>query len=207
MSWTRDRELRTMHPMSQVARPAPSRRLPPGRLLRDASALIVIGLVVWGWIWWSHPSLIQFSENGYEATEPLARATESTSIALPPSTGTKSETITFKSANAHFASNTADATAAFSVCVRKPASEVVGAVLASDLPKYCSQVLPIRGGTEMLWADGDPVRQYVLITLRPTKTGYAHVDGVTIDYARSWKHLHQQGRQHSPLDVSIRVKG
>lgn len=167
--------------------------------------LVLTGLIVWGVTWWRHADVLGLDGAGIDPVGvPLADAAYALNLA-DPIRSDGSETITLKSAEVHFKTNTAGVKATMSICTGRAGVDQIGAVKASDVAKYCSRVVPIRDGTKMVCTGGDRPKQYVILTLIATKVGFTRADSVRIDYQRSWDHLYQRGSLNGDLDVGIRV--
>ncbi|MCW2786981.1 MAG: hypothetical protein JWP74_3498 [Marmoricola sp.] len=127
-------------------------------------------------------------------------------ITLPDVHGNDSETLTFKSAVAHMTTNTAKSTATLAICDRRSGSDPIGAVNENNQTKisdYCTSLRTITNGTRLLWAQGWPPKEYILLVIRPEQAGTTRVDKVRYTYTRSWKHFHQQGSESGTVDITI----
>lgn len=178
------------------------------RLGRVVGFAVVLGLLLVGAWWWTHPSLLRDSSplgNISVPPRPIDEATIHVNVAAPPVKGDHSETITLHSAKAHFATNTAGVEPRFSVCVGKPGADSVLGAVSDSLDNYCSEVRPIEDGTTIDWTAGDPRAEYIVMTLKATKEGVATVDEVTFEYSRSWRNLGQRGSDRSTQHWTLRA--
>ena len=71
------------------------------------------------------------------------------------------------------------------------------------LSTYCKALRPLTKGTKLRWADGFPPREYILMTITPTRAGKAVVTQVEYKYARSARHLFQHGTDRTDVSASI----
>jgi hypothetical protein len=117
---------------------------------------------------------------------------------MAPYTGKEDpETLTFRSATAHFRRNTADAVATISVCLPRQSQNGGlaggGAVHAPTLEKYCREARPVVSGTTLQWGTESMDGEFLVLTVRPTRPGVADIDSFTFDYARDDAHGGQSG--------------
>ncbi len=189
-----------------LSTPASANRIGPGRLTLAITALVLAVSVAFFWSWWSHPHVLgQRTGMGFEAaSKPLDQAVLHVGITLPEVRGEDRETITFKAATAHFAENSASATASFAVCVRGNRAELLGAMNSQPLSAFCDEVRPIVDGTRLLWADAEKAEQYIVMSIKPTTPGSARVDEVSYEYSRGWQHFLQRGEDRT-RDVDVTV--
>jgi hypothetical protein len=107
------------------------------------------------------------------------------------------ETLTFRSATAHFRRNTAKAVATISVCLpRRSRGDGLGGggvVHAPTLHEFCREARPVVDGTTMQWGTESDDGEYLVLTVRPTRVGVAEIDSFTLDYSRDDAHGGQSG--------------
>ncbi|MGZ6768566.1 MAG: hypothetical protein ACXVEQ_19960 [Nocardioidaceae bacterium] len=180
------------HATSRVSRP---------RLLAWALAglaLIAIGI---GAHWWTHATV--FHDLGDSiAMDPLpvAKGALSSTVIFPDHDAR--ETITIKSIDANFSTNTAGARATFSICHMGAGDAVIGT--AHTARRWCHDIVPAgTGSTVRLGTSRN--RDYVFVTITPTRPGSAHLESFDIDYRRSGSHLFQRGSQTIQADRRLTV--
>jgi len=107
------------------------------------------------------------------------------------------ETLTFRSASAHFERNTANAAATISVCLpRKTLNGGLGGggvAHAPTLEDFCREATPVVPGTQLQWGTESMDGEFLVLTVRPTRPGVADVDSFTFDYTRDDAHGGQSG--------------
>ena len=198
---------------SDDALPCSASRIPRTRRTRSAVlALLTASVLVGAPVWWFNrsPTLLGTeTAMGFTfAPHPVEAAAAAVSLAIPDARGDGEETLTFQSASAHFATNTARSQAVVAICRPRRGQTPIGAVAARDVSTYCDRVLPIRRGTTMSWAEGRPADEYLILILTPTTTGFSRVDRVSYTYARDWRHGHQHGTDVTDgVDVGLRATG
>lgn len=117
---------------------------------------------------------------------------------MAPYTGKEDpETLTFRSATAHFRRNTADAVATISVCLPRQSRNGGlgggGAVHAQTLDEFCREARPVVAGTTLQWGTETMDGEFLVLTVRPTRPGVAEIDSFTFDYSRDDAHGGQSG--------------
>jgi hypothetical protein len=107
------------------------------------------------------------------------------------------ETLTFRSATAHFRRNTANAVATISVCLPRQSQNGGlgggGVAHASTLDEYCREARPVVPGTTLQWGTESMDGEFLVLTVRPTRPGIAEIDSFTFDYTRDDAHGGQSG--------------
>lgn len=128
---------------------------------------------------------------------PVSSSTMQFGIMAPYVGKEDSETLTFRSATAHFRRNSANATATISVCRPRGSSNGGlgggGAVQESTLKKYCQKAHPVVSGTKLRWGTTSSRGEFLVLTVSPTRPGVADVDSFTLDYSRDQAHGGQSG--------------
>ncbi len=169
---------------------------------------IVVALVAglgWGVWWWRHPSLLANaspSGNALFMPMPVGRATAYVTVAIGSDAD---EVIELRRITARFKVNTAKATTAFHICRPHAGSDPIGALTDISLSEYCARVTPVTDGTRFHFSTSARPADYIVLTITPTVPGQVHVDQITFDYARSWRHLGQRGTETSAQDWRLRV--
>jgi len=187
----------------EQARSAQSWRKPV--LIAMIAAVLFGSYLAWGW--WSSPSVLgDRTGGGMYATRNLTQSSPVYFGITTPGSGVEEETITFRSApKAHFADNSANATAEFLICVRAEGVESgIGAGDDEMVATYCGDVRPIRDGTKLHWGNDEPIRESILLRIKPTFIGTARVDRVTYDYSRG-RGFHQRGKDEADAEVTVKV--
>lgn len=186
----------------------PARRWTWRRTVTAVVAAVLVGGLGWaGWVW-THPTL--FTDSGITSTfnpAPVKDAAAWGDIAAPADPKEK-ETLVLHGITAHFATNTAHATARFAICRSKePNSSVLNMSFSHPPADYCESVRAVTEGTRFtIRPDREGVKlDYIVIIIEPTTPGVAHVDRVTMDYSRSWGHLRQHGKDSSKQDWIVKV--
>jgi hypothetical protein len=202
------------HPEPPPGAPAPGddsqadRRGKPLRKVSVAAAgLGAAALVVaatGGVRWWTSPTLFEDGgPGGFSAhPQPMARATLYVGIAFPKADAPR-EQVMFSSARASLAPGSTEVTTWFSVCRNRHLEGTYGLGTSNtDKPEvFCSQVRPLEPGTTMtLNRDRD---EYIVLTIRPERSGKAKLTAIDLTYSRGWGHLRQHGTQHLPQDIEL----
>jgi hypothetical protein len=176
-----------------------------GRLLAVAAGAVVFAwFVAAGVRWWTHPDLLGSQiGNGFSSLDPqsLARSQITFGITYPHGKG-NTATMTFRSAPAmQFGTNTARATATFSVCYpRQGASGAIGAVHGTG-SRFCSRLVPIVDGTKF---EFPTAREYIVATVTPRTTGRVVLTGADFDYALDRGHWYRRGVDHVDMRVVLK---
>ena len=128
---------------------------------------------------------------------PLSSSTMQIGFMAPYSGRADPETLTFRSARAHFQRNTADAVATISVCLPRMSPNGGlgggGVVHAPTLDEFCRKVRPVVPGTTLQWGTESMDGEFLVLTVRPTRPGVADIDSFTFDYTRDDAHGGQSG--------------
>lgn len=107
------------------------------------------------------------------------------------------ETLTFRSATAHFRQNSAEAVATISVCLplgsRSGGLGGGGSVREPTLARACREARPVEDGTKMQWGTESDAGEFLVLTVRPTRSGVAEIDSLSFDYSRDEAHGGQSG--------------
>ena len=180
---------------------APRRHPGAGSALAVAGVLLVVGAVL-GARWWTHPALFDDSGDAFVADPvPVAEAALNAGVVFPPADPKDEAVVTIRSVRAHFVTNTARATASFSIC--RGGGTQIGDV-HGDLHRYCPDVVPLDEPTGFRYAadSGD----VLVLTVSPRQAGRARVDGVHLDYTLDGSHLWQRGGQTIAVDVTARAR-
>ncbi|CAN5274906.1 hypothetical protein BH09ACT12_BH09ACT12_29060 [soil metagenome] len=131
---------------------------------------------------------------------PLSESTMQIGFMAPYEGQEDPETLTFRSAEAHFRRNTADAVATISVCLPRtsPTTDLGGGgvVHAATLEGFCRKVQPVVPGTTLHWGTESMEGEFLVLTVRPTRPGVARIDSFTFDYTRDDAHGGQSGVEH-----------
>ena len=183
---------------------APTSRtgLRPSRDKRVVVIVLVLVAVVLAkaFAWWSNPTVFGPPGNGVATTmkagelQALHVAMTEVSIHAPTSR------VRLDHARPRAVTNTAAAQVSFSVCTVRDTGFIA---IRGPLGEYCTDVERLQG-TELL-VSGDN-RQYVVMTVRPTRVGVVRIDGIEVAYARGWRHAWQRGTEATGLEVRIRVR-
>ncbi len=174
-----------------------------------ALALALLGVGGKGYWVWTHPTL--FKDLGVITRfgpTPLKNAVVYGAVAYGPEDSKHDETITLHSVIAHFTTNTAHATATFMICDSNESNSTADSLAAPDSPtKYCRSLRPVTNGMKVrLRFDGPQNKaEYVIMRLKATTAGTAHIDWLAFDYTRSWRHLDQHGSDRSNQDWTLTV--
>jgi hypothetical protein len=128
---------------------------------------------------------------------PVSRSTTHIGFMAPYAGTEDPETLTFRSATAHFRRNTAEAVAVISVCLPRQSRNAAlgggGVVRAPTLSAYCREARPVVSGTTLQWGTSSIDGEYLVLTVRPTRPGVAEIDSFTFDYTRDEAHGGQSG--------------
>lgn len=128
---------------------------------------------------------------------PVRSSTLQIGIMAPYRGREDAETLTFRSATAHFRRNSANATATISVCLPRQSQNSGlgggGTVHAATLGKFCRQSRPVGAGTTLQWGTESTDGEFLVLTVHPTRPGVAEIDSFTFDYARDKEHGGQSG--------------
>ena len=179
---------------------ARSRRL---RLTAAGVAVVVVAALGFGLHWWTHPTAFESLGDSYSSDPlPVSDAALSTTVVFPR-VDEEPETVTIHGLHAVFATNTANATATFSICHMAPGEEPIGAVHAPDT--VCHDIEPAKPGSS-LHLGVAPDSDYLFVTAAPTTPGVAHLTRVELDYSRGTAHLYQRGTQSIRVDRTITAR-
>jgi hypothetical protein len=161
--------------------------------------LVVVGAA--GLDRWRHPTAFGGLGDGFVADpRPVAQAGLATTVIFPVTRGEDVETVALRDVSAVFSTNTAEATATFSVCHMSPGENPIGVVDEAD--DYCARVEPFTPGME-LRRDETHTSDYLVVTVTPTRPGVAQLERVEVDYRRAARHFLQQGVES--IRVSRRI--
>lgn len=160
------------------------------------SALIVLGLLAFGW-WWTHPTLFSDLSGEYSADpRPVDQAAVALSVTYPPMHG--GAVVDLRSASAHFRDDSVAARATFVICRgTTPLGLVDG-----DLAKWCTSVLDLPATLQYKPSSDETV----VMRVQPTRPGRVVIDSVTLDYRRGADHLWQQGTQTIQVGLTLTAR-
>ncbi len=160
------------------------------------------GILV-AWHSWTHPDVFPDENGSLDIMGP--RPVDKAAVSFPVTwdgTGDPT-TVTFRTAKATFAINTAAAHVTFEICERRP-GKVYQAVVGSLRP-YCTSVTPLTSGTTMTYPEHPFAHHYVMATITPTRPGVAHLTNVRFTYSLPSHHLPRPITDDVALDVTIPV--
>lgn len=191
---------------ARVTLTATSGKAIPKRLTIVASLIAlaaVAAIVVWRVMGSGPPHVLGPRVGGFSfVTEPAPFRSSTTQIGfMAPYTGKENpETLTFRSATAHFRRNSAQAVATISVCLPRNSADSGlgggGVAVTPTLKEYCRQARPVVKGTTLRWGTESTDGEILVLTIRPTRPGVADVDSFTLDYSRDKAHGGQSGVEH-----------
>ena len=189
-----------------LSRPA----LPPRRL----AAVAVVGFLVVGLLaggrWWMTPDLFPDSGAGMSMDPRSVTQAAMTVGVTAPHTDEQAERteLTFTdTAAADLSTNTAEARAEIAVCRAKPGADPIGVVPLSDVSEFCDRVDPVADGVRMSQTHWEAhERDYVIVTLTPTRPGQVHLTEVSLSYRTDRSHFYRRGTDTIGLDVSISAR-
>jgi hypothetical protein len=162
----------------------------------------IAGVVVWRLVddRFDPPRVLSPRLGGFSfVADPVPLRSSTTQIGfMAPYQGKEDpETLTFRSATAHFRRNTADAVATISVCLPRQFRGADlgggGVVHAPTLHEFCREATPVVDGTTMQWGTESEDGEYLVLTVRPTRVGVAEIDSFAFDYSRDDSHGGQSG--------------
>ena len=177
-----------------------------GRLLVVVLAVLALTVGVWGLRWWTHPDVFgagvgvgSFSA----APQPVATSRLTFGVLLPPGDGSRT-TVTFRGTPVmNFATNTARATATFSVCHRPPEPQGTFIGISKGLGNHeCTRLDPIVAGTTLRYPSP---AEYVIATITPTRPGKVLATGADFDYSLDRSGWYRRGNDHVDLSIGIRA--
>ncbi len=189
---------------------SPRRALPLRRLAAVAvGVILLVGLLAAG-RWWMTPDL--FPDSGARmSVEPRSATRAAMTVGVTaPDTGEQAERteLTFTDAAAvELSTNTAQAKVDVAVCRAKPEADPIGVVRLSDVGQYCDEVEPVGNGVRMSqgpWADRK--RDYVIVTLTPTRPGQVRLTEVSLSYRTDSSQFYRRGTDTIGLDVSVSAR-
>jgi len=188
-----------------VAAPATSRR-PMRKRPAIVVALVIVAAIVATVIWRvvddrsEPPQVLSARLGGFSFVAdpvPLSSSTMQIGFMAPYKGKEDPETLTFRSATAHFRRNSADAVATISVCLPResPSGGLGGggAVHAPTLEEFCREVRPVVPGTSLQWGTESMDGEFLVLTVRPSRPGVAEIDSFALDYTRDDAHGGQSG--------------
>lgn len=188
----------------------PRRALPLGRLTAAAVGVIVLVGFLAAVRWWTTPDLFPDSGAGMSvAPQSVRRAAVAVGVTAPY-TGEQAERTDLAftdKATVELSANTAEATTDIAVCRAKPGADPIGVVSLSDVGEFCDEVEPVRDGVRMSQRHWDArERDYVIVTLTPTRPGQVHLAEVSLSYRTDGSQFYRRGTDKIDLDVSVSAR-
>ncbi|TCJ30746.1 hypothetical protein [Nocardioides jejuensis] len=159
----------------------------------------------WGGWTWTHPTVLRDTSalgNFDYAPQPV---NESYWMGVAGAMHGSRQTVTLHGVRAHFASNTAAATATFWVC-RTSVAVGAGSTRGGDqLGRMCSRLDPVHDEQRLVLA-AETDHDQIVMKLVASKPGTAYVDRVDFTYTRDARHLWQHGTDTSEQDWRITAR-
>lgn len=188
-----------------------SPRVLPRRRLATVAAVVILaaGLLAAG-RWWMTPDLFPDSGAGMSVDpRSVTRAAMTVGVTAPYTDGQAERTeLTFTdTAAAELSTNSAEARAEVAVCRAKPGTDLIGVVPLSDVSEFCDEVEPVGDGVRMSqhhWEASE--RDYLIVTLTPTRPGKVHLAEVTLSYRTDRSHFYRRGTDTIGLDVTVSAR-
>lgn len=185
----------------------PGRRVSRGHVAMVAAIAVVLisAAGAMGLRWWSHPDLLESYVNSGSlgmAPQPLEESQVTFSVTYPDASP-DAPTATFNATPVMtFDTNTARATATFSVCYQRDNARnvVIGSARGTG-SRYCERLVPIVEGTTLQIPSPDA---YVVATVTPQKPGRVEIAGADFDYSLGPSEWLLRGVEH--LDMRIVLK-
>lgn len=187
-----------------IAPPATSRR--PRRKQQLMVALVIVAAAAAAVIWRviddrpEPPQVLGARIGGFSFVAdpvPVKSSTMQIGFMAPYKGREDPETLTFRSASAHFQRNTANAVATISVCLprKTPNGGLGGGGVANapTLEDFCREATPVVPGTQLQWGTESMDGEFLVLTVRPTRPGVADIGSFTFDYTRDDAHGGQSG--------------
>ncbi|GAB3774378.1 hypothetical protein GCM10027600_36840 [Nocardioides ginsengisegetis] len=113
-------------------------------------------------------------------------------------------TVTFHSAHAFFATNTAAAHVTFEICQRSPGK--IFTPVYGGLSLDCTSVTPLTPGVTMTYPTHPFAHDYVMVTVTPTRPGVAVLSNVRFTYSLPSHHLPRPITDDVAMNVTIPVR-
>ncbi len=154
--------------------------------------------------WWSHPTVFGGWGNGFSQTQTVDKMHVLHVAMTFLSVSGPERVVTIHDAEALVVTNTAKARISFSVCTPKNDEDIIGAADES-LSIYCSEVRPIGSGAVPM-THGPDAKEYILMTLVPTRVGVVRVRYMDLTYSLGSDRLWQRGTESTGMTAIIRVK-
>ena len=184
------------------------RRVWPGRRITAAvaGAVVVLALLAAG-RWWTSPDL--FPDSGAGMTldpRPLERAAMTVGVTAPYAQGQAERTVlTFTDTPVvELSRNTAKATVDVAVCRARPGADPIGVVPRGDVGEFCDEVVPVGDGVRMSQGPWEArERDYVIVTLTPTRPGKVRLAEVSLSYRTDRSQFYRRGTDTISLDLSV----
>lgn len=177
-------------------------------LLPAVTSLVLFAGLAVGFHRWTHPSLFQDNISNFTAApQPMSNFPFYVGVGAPKQ-GSGRETITINEAHVVFSPNTARASGTLAICTRREVAEgtlTLGLTTDDDAPvKQCTNFRIVRPGTKLTYFDGKN-SQYLVLIVKPARSGTARLRAVDLDYTRGWNHLSQHGTQRLVQDVILQA--
>ncbi len=188
----------------------PRNALPLRRLTAAAvGVVLLVGLLAAG-RWWMTPDLFPDSGAGMSVDPRSVTRAAMTVGVTAPNTGEEADRtdVTFTdTAAAELSTNTAEAKVDVAVCKARPGADPIGVVPLSDVGEFCDEVEPVGDGVRMSQGPWDArERDYVIVTLTPTRPGRVHLAEVSLSYRTDRSQFYRRGTDTIGLDVSVSAR-
>jgi len=139
----------------------------------------------------------------------VIKAAETVGVTAPRTDDQAERTdLTFTdTAAVELSTNTAEARTEIAVCRAKPGADPIGAVSHSDVGEFCEEVEPVGDGVRMSQSHWEArERDYVIVTLTPTRPGEVHLTEVSLSYRTDGSHYFRRGTDTIDLDVRVSAR-
>jgi hypothetical protein len=183
---------------------------PPRRLAAAVGGVILlVGLLAAG-RWWMTPDLFPNSGASMSVNPRSVTRAAMTVGVTAPYTGEQTERteLTFTDGAAvELSTNTAEAQVDVAVCRAKPGADPIGVVSLSDVDEFCDEVEPVGDGVGMSQGHWEArERDYVIITLTPTRPGKVRLAEVSLSYRTDRSQFYRRGTDTIGLDVLVSAR-
>lgn len=188
----------------------PRRALPLRRLTAVAVGVVLLAGLLAAGRWWTTPDLFPDSGAGMSVDpRSVGRAAMAVGVTRP-NTGEQEERteLTFTdTAMVELSTDTAETKVDVAVCRAKPGAVSIGVVALSDLGEFCDEVEPVGDGVRMSQGPWNArKRDYVIVTLTPTRPGQARLTGLTLTYRTDRSQFYRRGADTIGLDVTVSAR-
>jgi hypothetical protein len=180
---------------------APRRRLNRRWIAAGLVFLVVLGLVLAYFLWWTKPSTFTDVGNGLSMKQTAADLHPVTFDMVQRSVHEDPETITLNEVRARVVTTTADALITFAVCQR---SDEMFMSADGTAARSCETVTDVAGRQVRLTPAATTT---ITMTVTPRRAGRVSIRGMDVTYARESDHLWQRGTQATGPVVKVNVKG